>query len=74
MDEPKDIEAPPVLATNPAISDPTRGHDASPKSASDAGGPIPETDYSSKAENKTSFMHYLVNVSWCGPKLVRTLT
>jgi hypothetical protein len=74
MDEPKDIEAPPVPATNTAISNPTKGHDASPESTSDAGGPIPETDYSSKSENKISFMHYLVNVSWCGPKLVRTLT
>lgn len=60
MDEIKDIEALPIPATNTMASEPAKDHDVSSKSSGDAKAAVPETDYSGKSENKTSFMHYLV--------------
>ena len=67
MDEIKDIEAPPPGATNATGSDPAKGHDVPSNSSGDAKEAIPETDYSSKAENKTFFMHYLVMLPYVVP-------
>ena len=62
MEQPKDLEAPPAQTVKPVVSNPADGHDALSKLSGDARERAPETDYSSKAVNKTSFAAYLVNL------------
>jgi hypothetical protein len=60
MEKTDDIDAPATGKVTTTVSDSPKDHDVSSKSSNAANGGAPETDYSSKAKNKTSFTDYLV--------------
>ena len=60
MEKTDHIDAPETGKVTTTVSDNPKDHDVSSKSSNAANGGAPETDYSSRAKNKTSFTHYLV--------------
>ena len=69
MEQLNDTAALPTQATKGAGSTHSNDHDVPPKLSGDAEQAAPETDYSSKAANKTSFTAFLVNL----PSLIHNL-